>query len=197
MTQIIGLVGFKQSGKSTAAQYLQDKYGFVRHNMKDHLIAEIKQNFPDLLQEIGCIYWDVNRMELAEEYPMWIDKLFQEKPSLMRALMVNYGTEVRRRQDKNYWVKAWLATPVFQNNIVTDDVRFLNEAQAIKRNGGILVRIIRTDITTGGDHESETQQLQIEADYTIEVGPGEQEKLYAELDAILAKWKEADSKNQL
>lgn len=178
--KLIGLVGFKQSGKSTAAQYLQNKYGFVRHNMKDALIAEIKQNFPDLLRAIADI-------EYTEQFAGQIDALFVNKPPLMRALMVNYGTEVRRRQDKNYWVKAWLATPVFQNNIVTDDVRFLNESQAIKRNGGMLIRIVRTDIITGGDHSSETEHLQIEADYTIEVGPGEQEKLYAELDAILAK----------
>ena len=121
--KLIGLVGFKQSGKSTAAKYLEEKYGFVRHNMKDALIAEIKQNFPDLLEGIAKAHPDITGGMFLDEA---IQTLFEIKPPLMRALMVNYGTEVRRRQDKNYWVKAWLATPVFQNNIVTDDVRFIN-----------------------------------------------------------------------
>ena len=49
---IIGLTGFKQVGKSTAASHLETKHGFSRHNMKDALVAELKQNFPDLLQKL-------------------------------------------------------------------------------------------------------------------------------------------------
>ncbi len=188
--QIIGLVGFKQSGKSTAAKYLEEKYGFVRHNMKGALIAEIKQNFPDLLRVIAEKHYAPSHV-YTEGIDTCINDLFEEKPPLMRALMVNYGTEVRRREDPDYWVHHWkLGVPALlaqdKYNIVTDDIRFLNEAQAIKGWNGKLIRIIRTDITTGGDHSSETEQLQIESDYTIEVGPGEQEKLYAELDKIMS-----------
>lgn len=187
--KLIGLVGFKQSGKSTAAKYLEEKYGFVRHNMKDALIAEIKQNFPDLLREIANETYKYHYIYSAVPVEC-IEQLFDEKPPLMRALMVNYGTEVRRREDPDYWVHHWkLGVPALlaedEYNIVTDDIRFVNEAQAIKGWNGKLIRIVRTDITTGGDHSSETEQLQIEADYTIEVGPGEQEKLYAALDALM------------
>ena len=178
MHRLIGLVGFKQSGKSTAARYLQEKYGFVRHNFKDVLIAELEANFPDLLRYYLHLYGALDTAQL-----------FREKPEPVRYLMMNYGTEVRRKEKSGYWVNQWIVTPVFDNNVVTDDVRFLNEAQAIKNNGGIIIRIIRTDIRTGGEHSSETEQLQIEADYTIEVGQGEHKKLYAELDAIMASWK--------
>jgi hypothetical protein len=190
MTTIIGLIGFKQSGKSTAAKHLEEKYGFVRHNFKDALVAEIKQNFPDLLREIafreGLYHWEDSLTETGIFIP-YIDQLFDEKPPLVRALMQNYGTEVRRKENPNYWVNQWLywAEDNYNKNIVTDDVRFLNEAKAIKDLDGITIRIIRTDITTGGDHPTETEQLEIEADYTIEVGPGEHEKLYEELDKIL------------
>jgi len=47
---IIGFVGFKQVGKSTAAKYLEKKYGAKRVNMKDGLVAELRKNFPDLLR---------------------------------------------------------------------------------------------------------------------------------------------------
>ena len=86
MTHLIGLIGFKQSGKTTAAEYLESK-GFERVNFKDCLIDELKQNFPDLLNEIKA------NMELRG-LPMSIDKLFLTKPPLVRTLMQNYGTEV-------------------------------------------------------------------------------------------------------
>jgi hypothetical protein len=177
--KLIALVGFKQSGKSTAAKYLEEKYGFVRHNFKDSLVAELKQNFPDLLKTIA---WEES-LKINAEIP--IDRLFEMKPPLMRALMINYGTEVRRKENPNYWTTEWYENWDQYTPTVADDVRFLNEAQTIKNAGGKLIRIKRTDIETGGNHQSETEQLEIEEDYLIEVAPGEQEKLYAELDRIM------------
>jgi hypothetical protein len=183
--EIIGLVGFKQSGKTTAANYLETK-GYVRVNFKDGLIAEIKQNFPDLLRAIADT-------EYTEHFGGQINALFETKPPLVRALLQNYGTEVRRKDDPDYWVKQYIdeledIATLGVEKIVTDDVRFINEAWAIKsvkNNGGTIIRLVRTDITSGGDHRSETEQLQIEADHTIEVGPGEHDKLYVELDKIV------------
>lgn len=186
MQKLIGLVGFKQSGKSTAASYLESKYGFVRHNFKDALIAEIKQNFPDLLNEIVNTENDFRSITGQNEL-CW-SNIFTEKPALIRTLMQNYGTEVRRKEKDSYWTDKWLEKylTIEKQNVVVDDVRFLNEASRIKGQTGIIIRIIRTDITTGGDPSSETEQIQIQADYTIEVNPGEHEKLYKALDDIMA-----------
>ena len=187
MSKIIGLIGFKQVGKSTAAKHLEEHYGFVRHNMKDALVAEIKQNFPDLLREIAESTYRFRYMNSSVP-PECVDKLFIEKPPLMRALLQNYGTEVRRKDDDGYWTTQWekkLRVKYEYENIVTDDVRFLNEADAVKMQKGILIRLTRPDITTGGSHASETEQLEIEADYTIECRPGDHKHLYAELDRIV------------
>ncbi len=194
---IIGLIGFKQVGKSTAAKYLEEKYGFVRHNMKDALIAEIKQNFPDLLEEIQRQYidWEFEGMEDGEI--LTVGSLFKYKPPLMRALLQNYGTEVRRGDNDNYWTGQWWDTVMHypkgevrqglqpKYSVVTDDVRFLNEAKVVKDADGILIRLTRPDITTGGSHASETEQLEIEADYTIEAVPGDHEHLKRKLDEIM------------
>ena len=186
---IVGLVGFKHSGKSTVAKYLESKYGFYRHNFKDALIEEIKQNFPDLLREIAKLY------TVSTERLNNIDWPFEEKPTLIRALMQNYGTEVRRNENVNYWVNKWetalrdmSARRVLPENIVTDDVRFLNEAKVIKVWDGIIIRVICTGINDGGSHESETQQTQIVADHTIEVAYGEHDKLQEKIDEIMAKY---------
>ena len=117
-----------------------------------------------------------------------IDDLFTIKPPLIRALLQNYGTEVRRKENPDYWVNEWWGAYKMNyvlKNVVVDDVRFLNEAKEIKSNYGTIIRIVRTDITSGGEHVSETEMLDIVPDYTIEVGPGEHEKLYTALDKII------------
>lgn len=187
MSKLIGLIGFKHVGKSTAAKYLEEHHGFVRHNMKDGLVAELKERFPDLLREIlAKEQQDYEELDDFTVYPKDIDWLFQFKPTLMRALMVNYGTEVRRKDDSDYWVKTWVEA-LLAGNVVADDIRFLNEAQAIKNNGGILIRLVRSDIPTGGNHPSETEQLQITPDFTIQSEPGREDDVYKALDDIVAK----------
>jgi hypothetical protein len=113
--------------------------------------------------------------------------LFDEKPPLMRTLMQNYGTDVRRKDDHDYWVKQWVKGSANISNIVTDDIRFKNEAQALRGQGGIIVRLTRPDVETGGDHVSETEQLEIISDYQIACGKGDLDILYNKLDEIISK----------
>lgn len=181
---IIGLVGFKQIGKSTAAAYLQEKHGFDRHNFKDALVAEMKENLQETIQ---AIYDETGNVDLG--WPHAADWLFQEKPPIFRALMQNYGTDVRRKGDSNYWTRQWRKALDVDSNTVTDDVRFKNEAQCIKANQGIIIRLTRPDVATGGTHVSETEQLDIVADYTIDCEKGDHQKLYDELDKIVAELK--------
>lgn len=180
---IIGLIGYKQSGKSTAAQHLAKKYGYIRHNFKDALIAEIKQNFPDLLEAILDATRESGEYFYAPSGD--VSELFKTKPPLVRALMQNYGTEVRRKDNDDYWVHEWVVNCFKKPKVIADDVRFLNEAKAVRGMNGILIRIIRTDIDSGGTHASETEQDQIKTDYTITVDKGEHDKLYSELDKII------------
>lgn len=181
---IIGFVGFKQVGKSTAAKYIESKYGCNRVNFKDGMITEIRNNFPDLLRAIDAAEGEAENDDIES----CIDWLFENKPPLMRALMQNYGTEVRRKDDDNYWVKQW-KKKVYPSliNTVTDDVRFLNEAEAVKYGYGIIIRLERDDIPTGGTHPSETEQLSIVADYTIKCEANGHDKLYTALDEILRR----------
>lgn len=181
---LIGLTGFKHSGKSTAAKYLQANYHLKRLNFKDGLIKELTQKFPDLLRVI----MEETDPILFNDEPN-LPELFDIKPPSIRALMMNYGTEVRRKDHTNYWVNFWEGEyherPDYIHNTVVDDVRFLNEAECIKRHGGIIIRITRNDIKSGGDHQSETEMLQITPDVTIETTMGGFDKLYTELDEVM------------
>tara|TARA_R100001143_G_C3348643_1_gene128260 strand:- start:864 stop:1403 length:540 start_codon:yes stop_codon:yes gene_type:complete len=172
---IIGICGLKQSGKTTVAEYLRNDYGFDRLNFKDALIDEMKENFPDVLSE------------LADVYNCKVDDLFLEKPPLVRYLLQNYGTEVRRKDDKDYWVRAYgkKIDSINSRRIATDDVRFLNEADAIKNAGGILIRVVNPDVVADDMHQSEIEGGEIEVDFTLVARTGNKKGLFKQMNKVL------------
>lgn len=180
---IIGFTGKKQSGKTTACNALRERYDVRQSNFKDALIKELKEKFPDLLEHIRS-------KTFVTEGVATLDLLFQEKPPLIRTLMQNYGTEVRRGDDPDYWVMQWKMALVDllkedETIIVVDDVRFKNEAEAVRAYGGIIIRLNRTDMESTDGHVSETEQDTITADYTIETGAGMQDELARKLYEIV------------
>lgn len=183
---ILGFTGRARSGKSTAVSYLHFKSDRprIRLNFKDALSNELRMHFSPLLTLFG------------EVYGMGMSELFSEKPPMMRKLMQLYGTEVRRGDDPDYWVKQWKKNfykidPKI--DVMADDVRFLNEAQAIKQMGGKIIRIVRDDQEhTEGNHASEQEMEMIVPDYTIISKTGDLAGLYRQLDAILAELSTAD-----
>lgn len=179
---ILAFTGKKQSGKSTASNYIQNKTDAIRINFKDALITEVKHNFPQLLdamiQMMSQHYWN----GLHE----WtVERLIREKPPLMRALLQNYGTEVRRKDDPDYWVKQWKTKVDGMHSVICDDVRFLNEAQAVKDMGGKVIRIERYDMESADTHSSEMEMDLIVPDITIAVKTGDFDALYRALDNLM------------
>lgn len=69
----------------------------------------------------------------------------RERHSVVRHFLQYWGTEVRRGQDENYWVKKFVEIVrelTSQGiNVVSDDMRFENEADALRGIGGCAVRI--------------------------------------------------------
>jgi hypothetical protein len=175
---IVGFVGKKGSGKTTAADALVAEHGFRKHNFKDTLIAEIKHKMPAVLHELVNVY---EKIDYDGMNPWTVERLFKEKPPLMRALLQNYGTEVRRADDPMYWVDAWgqLASALSEQDIVVDDVRFENEAQAVRDMGGVLIRVMKDsfDYPIVDAHASETEQDSIVVNHEIKVKEGEVNKL--------------------
>jgi hypothetical protein len=159
---LILFVGKKESGKSTAGEILRH-YGFYNVNFKDALNFEIEKFFPELL---GVI---------AKKHKKSAHEIVMSKPLVpeIRALKRDFGTVFRRAHDSDYWVRYWkYAIRKLKNKhpfIYADDARFLNEAKAGKKFGAIIIRIKRKSADGRKDkHQSETEQDQIVADYTIE-----------------------------
>lgn len=168
MKKIIGIAGFKRSGKDTAATYF---YG--KHNYR---ILSFASPIKDMVYA------------LAGDFP--IDKYVNElKETPIPFIRVSYrklaatlGTEWGRRMiDPNIWVNI-LSSKIGADNVVIPDVRFENEVDWIKNNGGIIIKIIR-DTELVSDHVSEAGVDNSLVDYIIE-NNGTIEDLYLKLDNV-------------
>jgi hypothetical protein len=140
---IIGICGLIGSGKDTIADYLQNIHQFRResfaHTLKDAVSAVFGWD-RELLE---------GRTRESREWreqvdPWWSARL--NMPHLTPRWVLQYwGTEVAR---KSFHDNIWIASlenklRKTQDDIVISDCRFPNEILAIKRAGGIVIRVVR------------------------------------------------------
>ena len=86
-----------------------------------------------------------------------------------RKLLQLLGTECGRQIiHPNIWVNSLFADYKKDSNWIITDVRFTNEAQAIKDKGGIIIRINRPLYRLDDQHPSETALDNYNFDYVIE-----------------------------
>ena len=140
---IIGICGLIGSGKDTIADYLQNIHQFRResfaHTLKD-AVASVFGWDRELLE---------GRTRESREWREQVDPWWSERlgmPGLTPRYVLQYwGTEVCRR---GFHDDIWIASlenklRKTHDDIVISDCRFPNEIQAIKRAGGIVIRVVR------------------------------------------------------
>lgn len=141
---IIGMGGFKGSGKDTAADLLVKNHKFKRIAFADHLkdIAALMFDWPrDLLQG------DTEESRKWREIPdKWWSEEFGKDFSPRLALQL-LGTEaVRNVFHPSFWViylKRTIESNPKQNYVITD-ARFPNEIEFIQNDlNGFYVRVVR------------------------------------------------------
>lgn len=169
------------SGKSTVADHLVTNHGFILLKFAGPLKAMTRT----LLSELGEDGMTIERRvegDLKEE-PI---------PALQatcRQVMQKLGTEFGRHQlHENVWADVTRSRATHfllaGKSVVIDDMRYLNELEAVRWAGGCPIRITRPGATVTSDHSSEgalngenmltlpntgtIQQLQALVDQTIE-----------------------------
>ena len=157
-TIIVGITGFKQHGKDTAARVLTERYGFKKVSFADGL----KQAVALVLRVPVERFEDNDFKESVHEpsgltYRQWLQQI---------------GTEGFRARYANVWVDWTMAEIAAQGwrRVVFTDVRFPNEAQAIRRFDGetTLIRVTNPNKAPSGDlHESEVHIPNLEVDIDI------------------------------
>jgi hypothetical protein len=175
---LIGLIGQAQSGKDTAADYLIANLGYQ------------KKSFVGRLKELCMELFDLTDDQVnTTKGKSNMDPRYNMTP---RSILQYVGTETMRKIDNNVWIRNAMNQVTGDSCVVFCDVRFLNEVRAIKKRGGIVVKMIREDHQElsgkEAQHRSETEILNIPAeliDYTISAKTGQLDKIRNEILEIV------------
>ncbi len=174
--KLIGITGKARSGKDAVAKFAWAQYGFTRIAFADpvKMAAQAKfgltpeQTWSDELKEVVIPHWGMTPRQI-----------FQME-----------GTEAGRNVfGGDLWIKRFMLSYNLlkgTDDIVVPDVRFDNEASAIRSLGGIVIEIRRgvAGLTgASGAHVSESG-LSLPADHVID-NNGTLEDLYAAFEAIV------------
>ena len=173
---IIAFKGKGGSGKSTAAKMLVDQ-GYVKTSFAEPMRR--------MLEAIG-VECDAMTDTERKEAPLGV--LSGKSP---RVALQMLGTEWGRALDPNFWVNLWgikaAGILALGQNVVLDDCRFPNEAEAIRKLGGFVIEVVcnEDEVATVGiaGHASETQDF--EPDITVVNGKQSLAMLRADLTEAL------------
>jgi len=178
----IGFKGEIGSGKDTAGDYLVEKYNYEKRAMAENLkkAAQVIFSFED-----HQLYGTQEQKETPD--PRW-------ENVTPRKIMQYFGTECMRDQmykimpemGKAIWVKSLeISLHGKTDNICICDIRYKEEADLVKRLGGIIINLKRDRVRTEShNHTSELEMQNIPHDYEID-NNGTLEALYQQLDIII------------
>jgi len=149
LPRLVALSGAAGSGKTTAADYLIEHYGYTRFKFAGPL--------KDMLYAVGLSHNDIEGT--AKQIPS--DVLCGRTP---RYVMQTLGTEWGRDLiGADLWVNIWQrrVTAFAAENpgakFIVDDLRFPNELEAVKQLGGTRIILHRPTVTgIAGQHVSES-----------------------------------------
>jgi hypothetical protein len=178
---LIGLTGFARTGKDTVADFMVEDYEFTKFSFADPMREALVRLDPYIT--VGGNY--VTLSQVLDKFS-W-DELKALSPDI-RPLLQKLGTEVGRSLfGENFWVNIALESveKAGVENAVFADVRFKNEAQAIKDAGGILIRISRPGFGPANNHISETEMVDYPVDYHIN-NSADLAKLSSKVSVLLA-----------
>jgi hypothetical protein len=150
VTMLIGILGRKGHGKDTIADKIIMKLSYEKHS------------FADSLKEACGNIFSLSKDQLYGDKKEVVDERWGFTP---RKILQFVGTDLFRERwgdidpetNSNIWIKSFENKYKDQlDRIIIADVRFQNEADFIKNNGGIIIKVVRPEIETNDNHISES-----------------------------------------
>jgi hypothetical protein len=160
---LIGISGKKQHGKNTIANIIayltqsnKNHYSFINNDSWFVSSNWNQKSFAGKLKDMIALLLNVSKDRLEEEdyknSTLWVHAN-TGKNITPRYIMQQLGTEFGRSIHPNLWIESLFSNyseivdfsknqPMNKNWLITD-MRFPNEAKAIKDKGGMLLRVFR------------------------------------------------------
>lgn len=180
---LIGIAGHKFSGKSTVTDILSKSMGYEVRSFATKLKAMV-------VALTGCTLDDLENYDFKENgiVPEHLWAFCSNEKHNYRSLLQGLGDYMR---DKN--PEIFIESELYDNpkKCIISDCRMLNEAEAIKKRGGVIVRVIRDDAGNNDTHKSEVEIDMIEPDYLV-YNNGTIDDLHKSLDTLTQLWKVFD-----
>lgn len=158
MNKLIGLIGYKGSGKTTltrAAINCWNGVNAVQMGMSNPIERAMKA--------IGI------PVDIYDDKSQWDKPLNILCGKTLRNVTQTFGTEWGRRMvGEEFWINLAIETAkkhllIEQKSVILDGIRFPNEFDAIHNNGGMLIAFERDGFQNNDDHESERNIAQLQA----------------------------------
>lgn len=169
--QLFAITGLRGHGKTTAAQALES-VGFRHVNFAD----PVKR----IVEEAYGIPWSVLNDPVLKE--TMLDVYPFKTP---REVMQQVGTEMFRHYLDDTWIEAFKRNSARFSHVVCSDLRFPNEAEAVRIAGGKIVKVVNPRINLADAaslHASEALINGLLADVVI-VNDGSIADLHAKVKA--------------
>jgi dephospho-CoA kinase len=152
---IIGLSGYARSGKDTVADFLVTQYGFERVAFADPI--------RNILYDLNPPVDGESLASMVDNYGWDIAKSKEE----VRTFLQTLGYSARMHIHQDVWVMAAFSKMRADRNYVIADVRFLNEAEHIKKHNGEIWRVERPGVEAVNQHVSEWEMDNYKCDHGI------------------------------
>ena len=185
---IIGICGYKRSGKDSIGYFLVKHYGYKRYGLADPIREAVKNIFMwtdeqmtgDLKEEIDP-RWGISPRQacqhLGTEWGQYdLPKTYPDFNEITgrRLWIKRFRFYVESTMDSQYTHRWFLS-----------DVRFPHEVDVIHKMGGKIIKVIRPSIISTDKHESESHIDSIVPDSTI-TNDGTLEDLEAAVHRVMS-----------
>lgn len=163
--KLIGIGGYARSGKDTLGQLLKKN-----ETWNPIIVRSLGEYVNEKLTELNPRVGDKGLYrEVISEYGDY-EKAKSEVPEIRKMLQF-YGTEIGRNLDENYWIRlAWDDLSFydqFAEAIIFTGIRFRNELDFIKENGGFSVWVESERGGLNTQHSSENSLLKEDFDLVV------------------------------
>lgn len=170
---LIGITGKKRAGKDTVAARLIEAHGFTRFAFAD-IMKEFAFRLDPLIPwgSTDTLHRNLDRLSDIVRVDGW--EKAKENPEVRRLLQALGDDAGRTLFGENFWIDRTFAEIEdfyyglgYHAPVVITDVRYPNEADAIRERGGIIVRVVRPGLESSDTHRSEVAMDGYAATHTI------------------------------